>query len=382
MNIQRSISRCYRSVFSRSVAWTLAIGLMQFSLGAKEVQAQVVVTNLITDDQIANPATLTDSSLQNAWGISYSPSGPFWISDNASGLVTLYNVNPTPSKVPLVISLPGDGSVTGQVFNATAGTFNSDNFLFVGEDGTISGWRGALGTTAETLQLSSADNVYKGAAIASVSGNAYLYAANFKSGKIDILKGSPAAPDLAGNFTDPGLPAGYAPFNIQNLNGTLYVTYALQDAAKHDDVAGAGHGFVDAFDANGNFVSRIATQGALNSPWGLAIAPAGFAGVAGDLLVGNFGDGTIHAFNLATHADDGPLTLPGGATLTIDGLWGLTVGNDGAAGSSQLVYFSAGPGGEAHGLFGSLTPTPEPSTLALGAFGMWALAAWRRAQRR
>jgi uncharacterized protein (TIGR03118 family) len=366
----------------RFLGWATALLLTQSVLNVSDCAAQVVITNLITDDQTANPATLTDANLQNAWGISYAPTGPFWISDNATGLVTVYNVNPTPSQVPLVVSLPGDASVTGQVFNATAGAFNGDNFLFVGEDGTISGWRGALGTTAETLQLSSADNVYKGAAIATVSGNAYLYAANFKSGAIDVLKGTVAAPNLAGNFTDPGLPAGYAPFNIQNLNGTLYVTYALQDGAKHDDVAGAGHGFVDAFDTSGNFLSRIASQGALNSPWGLTIAPAGFAGVAGDLLVGNFGDGTIHAFNLTTHADDGPLKLVGGATLSIDGLWGLTVGNDGKAGSSQSVYFTAGPGGETHGLFGSLTPAPEPSTLLLGAIGVLALAAWRRSRPR
>ncbi len=345
--------------------------------------AQVLVTNLVTDDQSVNTATLTDSNLKNAWGMSQSAGGPFWVSDNATGVVTLYNVNPAndaPIKAGLTVTIPGDGSVTGEAYNNQASAFGGDAFLFVSEDGTISGWRGALGTTAEVLQTANTANVYKGAALATVGGSTYLYAANFAAGTIDILKGNAGAPNLAGNFTDPNLPSGYAPFNIENLGGTLYVTYALQDGAQHDDVAGAGHGFVDAFSTSGVLLGRIASQGVLNSPWGLTIAPAGFAGVGGDLLVGNFGDGTIHAFNPTTHAYDGPLTLSGGATLSIDGLWGLAVGNDGSAGSSQRVYFTAGPGGEAHGLFGSLTSVPEPSTCLLAGLGFFSIVALRRSR--
>jgi uncharacterized protein (TIGR03118 family) len=328
--------------------------------------AAVVATNLVTDDQNIHPAFIEDSSLKNGWGVSYAPGGPFWISANGTGTSVVYNVSSAtnvPSVVPLVVTIPGDGSVTGQVSNTTA-DFNGDSFLFVSEDGTVSGWRGALGTTAENIVLASPNNTYKGAALATIGANTYLYAANFKSSHVDVYKGNAGAPTLAGTFTDPTLPAGYAPFNIQNLGGTLYVAYAQPDATGHDDVPGAGHGFVDAFDVNGNFLSRIATQGALDSPWGLAIAPAGFENVGGDLLIGNFGDGTINAFNLTTHASDGPLKNLANAPLVIGGLWALVVGNGGFAGSADRVFFSAGPNDESHGLFGSLTSVPEPSAVA------------------
>ena len=208
------------------------------------------VTNLITDDQLANAAQITDPALVNAWGISYAPAGPFWVSDNGAGVTTLYQVDPNTNlttKLGLTVSIPGDGSITGQTFNSgfAGGSFNSDLFVFVSEDGTISGWRGALGTTAETLQLGSVDNVYKGTTEATVGGHSYLLSANFRSGNIDVFKGDAAAPDLAGKFVDPNLPAGYAPFNVQNINGSIFVTYALQDADKKDEVAGPGSGIVD-----------------------------------------------------------------------------------------------------------------------------------------
>ncbi len=169
------------------------------------------------------------------------------------------------------MTIPGDGSVTGQVFNGGTG-FNSDRFLFVSEDGTISGWRNALGTNAEKLQLPDPGNIYKGVALDITGGHSYLLSANFHSGNIDVLKGDTSAPDLAGKFADPGLPSGYAPFNISKLGNTIYVTYALQNGK--DDLPGPGHGFVSAFDQNGNFLGRIGTMGTLNSPWGLAIAPS------------------------------------------------------------------------------------------------------------
>ena len=262
------------------------------------------VTNLVTDDQTANPAQITDTDLVNAWGMAASATSPFWVSDNGTGVSTLYRVDPLTNatvKVGLTVTIPGAGNVTGQAFNSlTAGNFNGDTFLFVSEDGTVSGWRGALGTSAETLQIGSPDNLYKGVAFATVAGSAYLYAADFLSGQIDVLKGNAGAPDLAGSFTDPNLPAGYAPFNVQNIGGNLYVTYALRDANGPDDVPGLGNGFVDVFDLQGGFLARLATQGALNSPWGMALAPASFEQFAGDLLVGNFGDGRINIFDLAT----------------------------------------------------------------------------------
>jgi uncharacterized protein (TIGR03118 family) len=339
--------------------------------------------DLVTDDQSANAAVISDSGAKNSWGISFAGTSPFWVSANGSGVSNLYSVNPTSgtvAKVGLIVTIPGDGSVTGQLSNSNSAAFNGDRFLFVSEDGTISGWRNALGTTAEVLAVASTANVYKGTAAATISGSTYLYAANFRAGTIDVLKGTAGAPDLAGNFIDPSIPAGFAPFNIQNLGGTLYVTYAQQDATKHDDVAGAGLGFVDAFNTQGTLLTRVGTQGNLNSPWGLAIAPSSFGPFAGDLLVGNFGDGRINAYNLGTNSFVDQLSGVGGQPLSIDGLWGLTIGNDGSAGSSQRIYFSAGPNGEANGLFGVIAPVPEPSTIVLlsaGAFGLLAYG-WRR----
>ena len=348
---------------------------------------QIDVTTLVTDNQSAHPAQITDSGLLNAWGVSYSPTGPFWVSSNGAGTSTLYSVNPitqATTKVPLTVSIPGDGSVTGQVFNGSAG-FNSDAFLFVSEDGTFSGWRGALGTTAEVLSSPTSGNLYKGLAIGTIGGDSYAYAANFGTGNIDVFPGSGGAPSLTGNFTDPGLPSGYAPFNIQNLSDTLYVTYAKQVSGSEDEAQGPGLGFVDAFDLNGNFLRRVASAGTLNAPWGLTLAPSDFGDVGGSLLVGNFGDGRINAFNPQTGTFLGQLLAAGGSALSIDGLWGLTIGNDGNAGSSQRVYFTAGPDDESHGLFGVLTASavPEPSTWATVLLGFGIIGgAMRSAKRR
>ena len=320
-------------------------------------------TNLVTDDQSVHKAAITDPKLVNVWGLSYSPTGAFWVSNNGSGTSTLYAVNPTTNAagiVPLTVTIPGAGSVTGQVFNTTGG-FHSDNFLFVSEDGTVSGWRGGpkgTGNTAETFVAGSTANVYKGSAIATVGGHGYFYEANFRTGNIDVLKGDAGAPNLSGNFKDSTLPTGYAPFNIQKLGSTLYVTYALQDAFKHDDVAGLGNGFVDAFDLNGNFLARVGSQGTLDSPWGLALAPSSFGAYAGDLLVGNFGDGRINVFNPTTDTYLGQLQDETHHPIAIDGLWGLIPGNNGGAGSAGNIYFSAGPNGESHGVFGSLQAVP------------------------
>jgi uncharacterized protein (TIGR03118 family) len=333
--------------------------------------AQYLTTNLVSNQP--GVAKITDPGLLNAWGISYGATSPFWVSSNGAGTAVLYSVNPAtnvPAKVPLVVTIPNAGNVTGQVFNPGAGTgaFNGDAFLFVSEDGTISGWRGALGTVAENLQLPNPinPNSYKGAAAEVVGGNTYLLAANFKTGNVDVLKGNAGSRDLAGNFTDPGLPANFAPFGIQKIGSTIYVTYALVGPTG-DDVAGLGNGIVSAFDLNGNFIGRIGTAGALNSPWGLALAPSTFGTFAGDLLVGDFGDGMINVFspNPGAPAFLGQLADPQGNPLFIDGLWGLTFGNGGSGGSQQLLYFSAGPNDEANGLFGSIQAVPEPGAFAL-----------------
>jgi uncharacterized protein (TIGR03118 family) len=341
-------------------------------------------TNLVSD--IPGLAKTTDPDLVNPWGVSFSSASPFWVSDNGTGLATLYNGDG--DKLGLVVTIPspssGASAPTGQIFN-TSSSFNGDLFIFANEDGVISGWRGALGTTAETLSNSNIGAVYKGLAIATTSSGSYLYATDFHNNQIAVLPGT-GAPALTGHFTDPNLPAGYAPFNIQNINGKLYVTYAVQDAAKHDDVAGAGNGIVDVYDLQGNFLERLITGGALNSPWGMAIAPAGFGSFAGDLLVGNFGDGTINAFDPLSGKLLGQLDGKNGMPLVNSGLWDLTFGNGGNGGSTSDLYFTAGIAGdgkvEDHGLFGSITPTPEPGTFALIGCGLLGLIAckWRRSE--
>jgi len=342
---------------------------------------QFIQVNLVTDDQTAHAAVIQDPALKNAWGVSFGGTTPFWVSDNGTGVSTLYKVDPAtdlPTKQGLTVTIPGDGSVTGQTFNplSAIGAFNGDLFMFVSEDGTISGWRGALATTAERFQVADPANVYKGTTAANVGGHEYLYSANFKSGNIDVLKGDAAAPDLSGKFTDPNLPASYAPFNIRALNGKMYVTYALQDGK--DDAPGAGHGFVNEFDLQGNLLRRIGTMGSLNSPWGLEIAPATFDAWAGDLLVGNFGDGRINAFDLKTGTFAGQLRGSNGNPLEVDGLWALTVGNEGSGGSRSKLYFTAGPDEESHGLFGLLALPDNGSTASLLASGFTVLALARK----
>lgn len=350
---------------------------------AVPAHATLKITNLVTDDQTANPAQITDPSLVNGWGVSFAPTGPFWVSDNGTGVSTLYSVDPATdatTKVGLTVTIPGDGSVTGQSFNAGfgGGSFNGNLFTFVSEDGTVSGWRFALGSAAEVLQPGSPANVYKGSTSAIVSGHSYLYSANFKTGKIDVMKGDAAAPDLTGNFTDPTLPAGYAPFNVQMLDGKIFVTYGLQNAAGDEEVKGPGNGYVSEFDLNGNFVARIGSGGTLDAPWGLAIAPSTFGANAGDLLVGNFGDGTINIFDLGADVFKGMLSDSHGNPIVIDGLWALTTGNDTLAGSSGRIYFSAGPGDEGHGLFGVISDVPEPATLFVMGGALAAMALRRR----
>ena len=374
----------FRSPSPPMCAAFCAAGLALVLAAGANAQVRVDVTPLVTDDPTAHAGQIVDPGLVNPWGLSYSPTSPFWISANGTNTATLYTVNPTTqatSKVALTVSVPV-GGVTGQVFNGAAGAFNGDNFLFVGENGTIAGWRNALGTTAEKLQLDSPNNVYKGAAFATQAGNSYLYAANFRSGAIDVLKGAASEPDLTGRFTDPNLPAGFAPFNIQNLGGTLYVTYAMQDADKKDEVAGAGRGFVDKFDLQGNLIGRLVSRGALDAPWGLAFAPSSFGALAGALLVGNFGDGRIGAYDPTSGALLGQLAALDGTPLEIDGLWALAPGNDGGAGSSARIYFTAGPDDESHGIFGVLTPqvaaVPEPATMLMLLPGLAAIGAIAR----
>jgi len=321
--------------------------------------------NLVSD--ISGIAQVQDTNLVNGWGISYHPTFPFWVSDNGTGKTTLYAVTndasgiPHASTVPLVVAIPGNGSVSGQVANNST-EFNSDIFLFVSEDGTVSGWRPDLGTAAEVLATRT-NAIYKGVTLATFGTNTVLLAANFHESTLDVYDGNS---QLLGQFRDQRAPAGYAPFNVQNLNGVIFVTFAKQDAAKKDDVSGRGRGLIDTFDINTGRFHRFATGKAagghvreMNSPWGLAIAPSTFGSHGNQLLVGNFGSGTIMTFD-AHGRFTGLLHGPEDCPVTIDGLWGLTFGADGGvSGVSTDLYFSAGPNDERHGLFGAIQALNE-----------------------
>jgi len=254
----------------------------------------------------------------------------------------------------LTVSIPG-GAPTGQVFNDTSafllpGTTTAARFIFLGEDGDLSAWAGG---PAATLVGHTEGAVYKGLALAHGPSGPMLLAANFHDNRIDVFDGTFAPVDSAGMFSDPALPSGYAPFNVAELGGQIFVSYARQDADREDDVAGPAHGFVDVYSTAGALVKRFATHGVLNSPWGMTIAPASFGQFSGDLLIGNFGDGRIHAFDPSTGEVLGILRGTSGRPLAIDGLWGLMVG-DAVAGGTSSVWFSAGPDDETHGLLGIL----------------------------
>jgi uncharacterized protein (TIGR03118 family) len=333
-------------------------------------------TNLVSDQPGVAP--ITDPNLVNPWGIALGPTGgTLWVSDNGTGQTSLFKggVNGSPFiQNPGLTEVNGLGAPTGQVFNGTSqfvihgpdGSSGPAIFIFVSEDGTITGWDPAVPHSTSTppvpsnqaqLAFSDPTAVFKGVTIANDGTGNFLYATDFHNGKVDVFDSSfnpVTLPSTA--FKDTHLPHGYAAFNIQNLGGKLYVTFAKQDAAKHDEVDGPGKGFVDVFDAHGVLLQRLAKRGPLNGPWGLALAPAGFGKFAGDVLVGNFGDGHINAFNPTTGEFVGPLRTMTGAPVVIPGLWGLQFGNGVSAGDKTTLFFSAGPDDEAHGLFGELTP--------------------------
>jgi uncharacterized protein (TIGR03118 family) len=348
-----------------------------------------LVHNLVADAaSTANPAAdFIDPRLVNAWGIAASAAGPFWTCDGGTGLSTVYTVNdtnatalgtPNATTQPTVPGAGGDptGVCTGIVSNTvpatTPPTFPvtapgkaavAASFIFVTQDGVLSAWAsGASATQAFVERDNSATAVYKGLALVTTPV-VQLYAANFKAGTIDVFDAQFNTVTLAsGSFTDPAIPAGFAPFNIQNLGGKLYVAYAKQDVYQQLDVSGVGVGYVDVFDATGKLLQSLVVGGTgslLNSPWGLAIAPATFGKFASDLLVGNFGDGLINAYNPTTGAFVGTLQDASGTNISIQGLWALTFGNGGSGGDKDTLYFTAGPGQQQHGLLGSISANPN-----------------------
>lgn len=330
-----------------------------------------VETDLVSD--LPGRAKVMDPHLANPWGISFSPTSPFWIANNHSGTSTLYNGAgtpfPPPPNGPLVVTIPSPGgsmsvaAPTGTVFNGT-GMFLLDVgkpalFLFDSEDGTISGWNPNVSPMMAVQKAAKWGAIYKGLALATGANGPRLYATNFAAGTVDVYDTSFTEVTVPGGFKDNDLPMGYAPFGIQAFGDRLYVTYAMQDEAKTDDVAGPGHGFVNIFDTDGHKIRRLITMGQLNSPWGLAWAPRNFGQFSNALLVGNFGNGKINAYNPATGAFLGTLHRPDGSDFDVPGLWALAFGNGHNAGEPNQLYFTAGipgPGGavEDHGLFGSL----------------------------
>ena len=332
--------------------------------------------NLVSD--IPGVALRSDPNLVNPWGIAFSPGAPIWIANNNSGISTLYTADgqPFPAGSPLVVIIPPPpgspngtiGSPTGIVvvsgngFVVTAnGQSGSSAFIFASEDGTISGWSPSVDFTHAILAVDNSAGgtgaVYKGLAIAEQKGREFLYAANFRAGLVEVYN---EKFHQVNTFTDPNLPAGYAPFGIHNINGKLWVTFALQNASKHDDVPGYGHGFVDVFDLAGHLLHQFAMHGALNSPWGVALAPAHFGKFSGAILIGNFGNGWINAYHPITGQFLGPLQDTLGQPMEIQKLWSLKFGaGDNFSGPVNRLLFTAGIGNEAHGLMGTLDPFSE-----------------------
>jgi len=374
---------------SHLMAAAVAAGVLMFharpALSLQpDTPSRYVRTDMVSDNKAAVPAPIQDPRLLNAWGISVvpNPNVPFWINDNNAGLSTLYSydsktglvdiiknpsvVIPPPSVEKTVTAAP-----TGIVFNpdnifVTGKThnFDGDVFIFDTEDGTVSGWQPSFGNNAmlrvDNKLAPNAGPVYKALALGVDNGNTELFATNFRAAKIDVYDVNYKKLTLSSSaFEDPELPAGYAPFGIANVNGNLFVSYALQNALKHDDIKGPGHGFVDEYTTHGVKIRRFASRAWLDSPWGMTMAPsAGFGSASGHLLIGNFGDGGIGVYDPDTMDFDGFLTNANGDSIAPDGLWSLAFGNGGAAGPKTTLFFTAGPHDESDGLFGKIQVAP------------------------
>lgn len=350
-----------------------ALGMAPWASGSASAAPHAISfqqTNLISNLSTVG-AQIVDPELQNPWGLAFD-SISLWASDNNGNVSTVYGIAPgglsaTPNE--LTVTIPGgrastnDGSSpTGQVFNPTSGfvvTSPSGSgpaaFITDSESGQITGWNPAAGLNNAVLEFSSPTAVYKGLAIATGDLGTFLYAANFHDGTVDVFNSNFQLTQMPGGFTDPSLPRNYAPFGIQDINNLIYVTYAQQDASAHDDVAGIGHGFIDVYTPDGFLVSRLASRGLLDSPWGLAIAPSTFGQFAGKLLVGNFGNGRINVFDPVTGRLLGQVKDTQGKPITIQDLWALEPGTATQGGTGTII-FSAGIDNQNDGLIGSINP--------------------------
>jgi uncharacterized protein (TIGR03118 family) len=329
-------------------------------------------TNLVSD--LPGVALIQDPDLVNPWGISMSGTSPFWVANNGTGTTTLYagDVNGSSLvKNALIVSIPG-GLPTGTVFN-TGGTTDfivssgaasgRAAFLFASQVGIVSGWSSGVPPPSPSQHAQvggTGDAVYTGLAIGQVGTATYLYAADFEHGKIDVYDRTFHFATLDGSFSDPNIPNSYSIFNIQNLGGKLYVTYAQQNHKQPDEETDRGSGFVDVFDTSGHLLQRLIKGNHLKAPWGMALAPANFGAFSNALIVGNFGDGQLHAFDPASGKYLGEMKGENGKPVVIDGLWGITFGNGGSGGDRTALYFASGPDDETHGLFGSLRFVGQP----------------------
>jgi len=336
-------------------------------------QSSFTATALVSDGAVA--AAHTDVNLKNPWGVTFNPKGFAWVADNGTNVATLYDGNGVPQS--LIVTIPagknGSASPTGIVFNGTESFTVTENgksgvaaFIFAGEGGTITAWAPAVAPTSAFVMYDDGTGgaVYKGLALAAMNNNNFLYATDFHNNKIDVFNTAFAKVAMPGAFTDPAIPAGFAPFGIQAIGANLFVTYAMQDAAKHDNVAGTGLGIVDVYDTAGNLKQRFATGSPLNAPWGIAQAPGNFGSMSGAILIGNFGDGTINAFNASSGQSMGPLNGSNGNPIVEHGVWGIAFGNDLSNQPSSTLFSAAGPNDEADGVYGriDLNAASNPGT--------------------
>jgi uncharacterized protein (TIGR03118 family) len=361
-------STTLKGVIMNLVSWVKRQALFVIGLGLYASVAVAAnsyqVRNLVSDGGVA--ADHQDDNLVNGWGVAFNPNGFVWVADNGTGLATLYDGLGNPQS--LVVSIPGAGGATGTptgiVFNGSSDFVVRNSiaagparFIFASEGGMISGWAPNVDGTHALPAVFMANAVYKGVTVAPSAGGNMLYAADFHGHKIDVFRSNYAPVKLPGAFVDPNVPPNYAPFNILSLDGRLYVAYAQKEEDGDDEVAGPGLGIVDVYDTNGRLLQRIAAGGTLNAPWGMALAPAGFGDFSNQLLVGNFGDGTINAYDVATGRFLGQLRAPNGDVIAIDGLWGMAFGNNLNNQPSTTLFFAAGPNGEANGVYGRIDVT-------------------------
>lgn len=361
---------------------SFALGLVLVLFSDLSIAQHYQQTNLVSNTGIA---PTNDVNLQNSWGLVAGPGTPWWVSNNAGGTSTLYAINPTGTAATIVpinpapkefVTVPNapsqtpSGSPTGVMFNGSAKDFllapgAPAIFMWVTEDGTVQGWNPKVNPQSAVIkvdnsQVPNAANgaVYKGATIHEINGNHFILAANFRSGRVDVFDTNFKQVQLPDNaFQDEDLRArGFAPFNVQDLGPNIYVTYAKQDAPKHDPVSGAGLGFVNVFSSDGKLIQRLQDGPWFNAPWGVVWATQHFGEFTNTILIGQFRGGTVASFNPVTGLFLGNMLNPDGSTLTIDGLWALRFGNDAAAGPGTTLFFTAGPNGEKNGIFGTLTP--------------------------